>query len=64
MFRYFDLTGQRICAKLEIENDSISATAPVEMFEKAYKTPMREVDRNEYERLKKEYERSASGENA
>jgi hypothetical protein len=57
MKRYFDLSEKRVVAQLEIVLGSTAATAKLEEFQKFFGTPVREVEREEYQQLKREYER-------
>jgi hypothetical protein len=55
MKRYFDMYENKAVVEFNIKNGSNAATAPVESFETVYHVKMREINREECQKLKKEY---------
>jgi hypothetical protein len=53
--RYFDIPDKKQVIELDIKDGSQAVTAPAEVFSKAYKMNMREVNKSEYQKLAKEY---------
>lgn len=55
MKRYFDVPDQKLVVWFEIQSGSLASVAGVEVFEKQFNAKMREIDKAEYSKLKKDY---------
>jgi hypothetical protein len=55
MKRYFELVGKRQTVLLNIVKGSPAATANVKKLSEFYKTELRELDEEEYDKLTEEY---------
>lgn len=55
MKRYFDIVGKRQVIELNIEDGSPAAKAEVSDFVPLFKTEIREINKDEYIKLTKEY---------
>lgn len=57
MYRYFHLYENEQVAAIDIVDVSPAATAPVSEFEKLFSAKLKEIDKKQYKKLVREYDR-------